>query len=71
MKKVTVSFDYNGNTVTAKGKVWDSLFVDDMKIKIRDENDEMVFVTTKEFNTVRELAEENIVDKYTNIEVEF
>jgi hypothetical protein len=71
MKTIKVSFDFDGNTVTASGTVWDSLFVDNMHINVEDDNYDKVALNRSEFHTVKEMAEEIILDKYTNNEVEF
>lgn len=71
MKPVKVSFDFDGNLVTAGGTVWDSLFVDDMFIRVEDSEYNRVTLNKNDFNTVKEMAEEFILDKYTNSEVEF
>jgi hypothetical protein len=71
MKTVKVSFDFDGNTVTASGKVWDSLFVDDMYVKVEDDNYDKVTLSRSDFHLIKEMAEEIILDKYTNTEVEF
>lgn len=71
MKSVKVSFDFDGNLVTAGGNVWDSLFVDSMFITVEDTDYNTVTLNKDDFSTVREMAEELILDKYYNEEVEF
>lgn len=71
MKTVKVFFDFNGNTVTAKGKVWDSLFIDKMYLTVEDENYNEVTLNKHEYALIKEMAEEMILDKYSNCEVEF
>lgn len=71
MKNMKVSFDFNDYTITAGGRVWDSLFVDDMYIVVEDSNYDSVRLNKTDFNIVREMAEEFILDKYSNEEVKF
>ncbi|MFN9109386.1 MAG: hypothetical protein ACK5XN_04860 [Bacteroidota bacterium] len=71
MKTIKVSFDFDGNTVTASGNVWDSLFVDKMHINVEDSNYDKVALSRSEFHVIKEMAEEIILDKYSNTEVEF
>lgn len=71
MKTVKVTFDFDGNVVTAGGNVWDSLFIDDMFINVEDNDYNTVKLAKGDFDTVREMAEEFILDKYYNEEVEF
>ena len=71
MKRVKVTFDFDGNTVTAGGTVWESLFVDRLSMKVEDSDYNVITLNKSEYSTVRELAEELILDKYTTQEVSF
>lgn len=71
MKPIKVTFNFNGNQVTAGGKVWDSLFIDRMFITVEDDEYNEVILNKHDFTLVKEMAEEYILDKYYNSEVEF
>jgi hypothetical protein len=71
MTPMKVFFDYMGTTVTATGVIWDSGFVDDMEIIVEDENYNEIPISGNRLQTIRELAEEIMLDKHHNSEVEF
>jgi len=63
MKRTRVEFEHDGKKVLASGLVWDSLFVDDLYLTLKDEDDNTVYVPNKEYEFLKETAEEMIVDK--------
>lgn len=63
MKRTRVEFEHDGEKVLASGLVWDSLFVDDLYLTLKDEDDNTVYVPNKEYEFLKETAEEMIVDK--------
>lgn len=71
MKPIKIFFDFNGYTVTAGGRVWDSLFIDRMFFKVEDENYNEVLLNKSEYDIVKELAEELILSQYDNREIYF
>lgn len=71
MTPMKVFFDHHGATVTATGVIWDSGFVDNIEIIVEDEDYNEIPVSKKKMETLRELAEEIMIDQYHNSEVEF
>lgn len=71
MTPMKVFFDYHGATVTASGIIWDSGFIDEMEIIMEDEDYNEMPISKKKMQTLRELAEEIMLDKYHHSEVEF
>lgn len=71
MKKVRIAFEYEGYEITAKGTVWDSLYVNNLDYTIKDESGEDVSLSRKDYDNIRELAEELILDEYNNTELYF
>ena len=69
MKKVRVTFDYDGYIIAASGVVWDSLYVDELYYDIKDHNDDTVFLDKETNKDIRELAEELILEKYNDLEL--
>ena len=72
MTNMKVFFEFDGNTVTATGTIWDNgSFVDNLNIIVEDENYDTVRLASEDFELVKELAEEIMLDKHTISEVEF
>lgn len=71
MKRVRITFGYDGYMVTASGTVWDSLYVNNLDYNIKDEQGESVSLTRENYNVIRELAEELILDRYNDTELYF
>ena len=71
MKRVRITFDYDDYMVMASGTVWDSLYVNNLDYNIKDEHGESVSLTREEYNVIRELAEELIIEKYNDTELYF
>jgi hypothetical protein len=69
MKKVRVTFDYDGYIIVSSGVVWDSLYVDELYYDIKDHNDDTVFLDKETNKDIRELAEELILEKYNDLEL--
>ena len=69
MKKVRVTFDYDGYIIVASGVVWDSQFVDNLYYDIKDHNDDIVFLDKETSQDITELAEELILEKYNDLEL--
>lgn len=67
-----VSFQLDGNTVTATGRVTNAGYVAIERISIRDENDEPVMNLERNYiELVKELSEEALYEKKFNKELEF
>lgn len=69
MKKVRVTFDYDGYIIVASGVVWDSQYVDNLYYDIKDHNDDTVFLDKETSQDITELAEELILEKYNDLEL--
>jgi hypothetical protein len=69
MKKVRVTFDYDGYIIVASGSVWDSQYVDNLYYDIKDHNDDIVFLDKETSQDITELAEELILEKYNDLEL--
>jgi len=69
MKKVRVTFDYDGYIIVASGVVWDSQYVDNLYYDIKDHNDDIVFLDKETSQDITELAEELILEKYNDLEL--
>ena len=69
MKKVRVTFDYDGYIIVASGVVWDSQYVDELYYDIKDHNDDIVFLDKETSQDITELAEELILEKYNDLEL--
>lgn len=65
MKRVKTQFEFDGNTVTAVGTVWDTLFVENIHIVVEDESYNRVPIKESNVEMLNEIAEEMLIDKYT------
>lgn len=65
MKRIKTQFEFEGNTVTASGTVWDTLFVDNLHIVIEDENYDRVPIKASNVEMLNEMAEEMLIERYT------
>lgn len=69
MRKVRITFDYDGYIIVASGVVWESLYVDELYYDIKDHNNDTVFLDKETNKDIRELAEELILEKYNDLEL--
>lgn len=71
MKRVRITFDYDGLIVTAIGTVLDSLYVNNLIYEIRDHNEESVHVDRNISEDIKELSEQLLIEKYNDLELRF